>query len=198
MDYKPRWGRCADSAPFDLSTEHEDDYIPFLDDAVLPSYTTHRGQYQLPTLHRLALAIEKESEEDPSISEDIFDETVEGVRAVLEIADEDELDIHDESLLMRAWETRNEQFATFAVRQMSKMSPSLETFDWYFCDGSLSDYGSPQNTVVWSWDIQQEGERTLIRGDLKYTGCLKGDPPPLYPYIGQELQYALKHGYNQG
>ena len=124
-----------------------------------------------------------------------------GVREVLNVPDEAELDAYDDTLLIRAWEVRNAYYAHWIARFFASACPQLEYFDWYFLSErpflrwGVEEYG----TVLWNHKILRDpgrkGKRSIdVFGALRWTGCIRGDPPPLYPFVGQELERAIEYG----
>ena len=165
-------------------------YIPVLDHAK-PPILIGESQAKVMTLDDLTRRVETTS---PNW-------IVNGVREILNVPDEEELDVHDDTLLIRAWEARNTYYADWTARIFASTCPQLEFFDWYFLsqrpflDWGIEDHG----TVSWNYKFLRspwrKGKRSLsVFGTLRWTGSIQGNPLPLYPLVGQELERAIEHG----
>ncbi|KAI0094284.1 hypothetical protein BDY19DRAFT_912080 [Irpex rosettiformis] len=195
-NYEHRWGKIEDLKGLDRGLDFTEDYIPFLDDAVpLLSTPSRANVYQPPSLHSLTIMPAPEEEMHPNwCGMDAFKTSI---RKVLRLEEEEELDEFDESLVMRAWQVRNEEFASRIVRLLAQSCPLLESFDWYFSDAASRHRHLPCTTIVWNWKIRRNTcywGSIQPSGNLKYTGSLQGSPPSLSPLVGQELEYSLRRG----
>lgn len=68
----------------------------------------------------------------------------------------------------------------------------LEQIEWYPV-GSAPNYDEEQ-PVRWLWEVHREKmsqEVSSVTGELTFTGCMQGDPPPFYILVGEELKRAL-------
>ncbi|KAI0697554.1 hypothetical protein BC835DRAFT_752726 [Cytidiella melzeri] len=117
----------------------------------------------------------------------------EGIRHVLNIPQEDELDEEDLTLLMRAWEVRNQPYATHMVQLLASKCPLLEEFEWFFhTEGQYGQVPLVRGSVLWSWKIRRDEKYPLpqVEGTLRWTGSPRGDPTRFHPLAGQELKRA--------
>ncbi|KAI0094307.1 hypothetical protein BDY19DRAFT_912184 [Irpex rosettiformis] len=163
-------------------------YVPYLDDAE-PPYDVKRFRMKMLTLGEL----------EGSIGPFISNRITAGIREALELADEDELDSYDDTLMIRAWKARNEEYADQVAKVVAFVCPQLVAFDWYF----LTEKSTPvrgfddPKTVLWSYKfLRNRSDPCLVEplGTLRWTGCLLGDPLPLYPLVGQELKRVRNLG----
>ena len=109
--------------------------------------------------------------------------------------------IDDMEGVMAEWEVANAAFAGRIARHIADICPKLENLVWYMSDSvTFPDYKFPDGVIFWDWKIRRRESTqkpTSVRGVLKYRNHVH-DTPPLprfYSLVGQELEYALKHGY---
>ncbi|KAI0782353.1 hypothetical protein BC629DRAFT_551230 [Irpex lacteus] len=126
----------------------------------------------------------------------LVEEVAAGVRKVFELSEDEELDSFDDTLLMRAWAARNQDYADWTAETIAFMCPKLVQFDWYFLSDRHYILTTPRDhqRVVWSWRIERGKKGPYVMGNLRWTGCLSGDPRPMYPLVGQELERAMELG----
>ncbi|KAI0752216.1 hypothetical protein BC629DRAFT_1598793 [Irpex lacteus] len=183
--YTARWGYRHGHGGNVLS---ENRYIPVLDDVRPPIWTFHP---EIPhTIKTVSLA---ELICYPHLP---LAKIVAGVLQTLELSEDDELDIFDETLVMRAWEARNEDYAQWIAGIIGSSCPELVEFDWYFLSDRqfvLSTYHD-HIAAVWRWKFLRNKENPHLcdaRGTLMWTGGISGEARPLYPLLGQELRRTM-------
>ncbi|KAI0694955.1 hypothetical protein BC835DRAFT_988880 [Cytidiella melzeri] len=164
-------------------------YVPIIDD-IFPPFEWIRGRARTPSLSDLTTGYY------PLQDDRHIPQVITGVRALLNVADDEELDEEDETLIMQAWLIRNERLIKYVTEICAAASPSLEEFDWFFFSERFHHVHSADDhaSVVWSSKISRpvSGKEARVAGTLRWTGCLLGDPPPFYPLVGQELERATK------
>lgn len=103
-----------------------------------------------------------------------------------------EANAQDRRVLMNAWESRHSQRVAAGMRHLARSCPMLEQIEWYPV-GSAPNYDE-ERPVRWLWEVHREKESQEVRsvtGELTFTGCMQGDPPPFYILVGEELKRAL-------
>lgn len=166
------------------------DYIPLLDNAV-PPYGRCPREFTI-TLNDL-----KSKEDSPVIrpmSDSKLAQLEDSIRRSLNLEDDAVLDYTDDTLLMRAWETRHYHRVARHVRTIAEACPSLEEFEWYLIDDKQEC--ETYMAVRWMWRVRRDrmGQIKLVSGELAWTNCMHGDPPRFYMLVGEELRRALTMG----
>lgn len=117
-----------------------------------------------------------------------IDEVESGIREVLGMKEDAELDETDPNLLVRAWEARNEKLFRWLVSSVATECPTLEEFDWWL----KSDVEAGKH-MLWHWEIQrsEDGRVKSVKGKLTWTGYREGCMPPRVA-VGSALESALK------
>ncbi|KAI0688150.1 hypothetical protein BC835DRAFT_1374137 [Cytidiella melzeri] len=160
------WGASGDIDRWETRT----DYIPLLDGALPPFDWYHFGYGGL-----------MEEPEYPG-----YVGLAAGIRAVLRIDDEDQVDEDDDTLALRAWEERHKHSAARVVRTLAASCDTLEEFDWFFSGAGVEERS---DSAVWTWKIRREDEKRRkiqVFGTLRWHGGLGAAPPHFWPLVGQE------------
>ena len=109
--------------------------------------------------------------------------------------------VDDKAGAMEKWQVDNAAFAGRIARHIADICPKLENLVWHMSDDvTFFDYKFPHGVIFWDWKIRRNESTqnpTSVRGVLKYQNHARDTPPLPYFYslVGQELEYALKHGY---
>ncbi|KAH7930412.1 hypothetical protein BV22DRAFT_62788 [Leucogyrophana mollusca] len=95
-----------------------------------------------------------------------------------------ELDPNDygSTELLPAWEFVHKQSVERIVRNFAHSCRSVEELEWYIVTHPDSE------GILWKWKVGRDKDAIVqsVRGELRWKGCRKGDPPPMYVQVGQE------------
>ena len=119
----------------------------------------------------------------------------EAVRQALNLDDDVELDENDLNFMMTAWEAHNYPVVSREVRKLASRHLQLEEFDWYAISRSVEF----SEDIRWKWKIfrNSDGSVKMVNGNLTWSGCAQGNPPPFPVYVGQELEYTIQDSGGQ-
>jgi hypothetical protein len=114
-----------------------------------------------------------------------------GIRNALGMDANAVLDHEDDTLILRGWQARHQDRVAGHVRALAEACPSLDEFEWHMLD--QGDHQGYPLAARWAWYIERDyaGQVTQLLGDLTWTDGPRGDPMPLHPLVGEELQRAL-------
>ncbi|KAI0688151.1 hypothetical protein BC835DRAFT_1374140 [Cytidiella melzeri] len=115
------------------------------------------------------------------------------IRAVLQLADAEEVPKMYPVLILRAWEERNRASATRLVHALATACDTLEEFDWIF---SEPDDDARLDSAIWPWTIGRDSERhpvQVVASAMRMSDneADQADPPRFYPLVGPKMRRAL-------
>ena len=167
------------------------------------TYTLHHKRFRFPTLEECLTSKElrgldgfvalRPLQQRPNTLAELADDRnyfrdddLPRLLASLKAVLDEDIDMNDPHVIMRAWEARNTCYAAEGFRLLAEACPALEEIEWHI----PKDWTLMHTRWVWKVFRDETGSVRLVSPrELTWTGCPTGDPPRMEILVGQELAH---------